>query len=77
MNAEVLGQPQLVERMVIGLLADGHLLIEDLPDAPKPGDALTLTFTTTAVRLRAMLLPPLANRIPTPGAWAPIRRSRS
>lgn len=35
MNAEVLGQPRLVERMVIGLLADGHLLIEGLPGLAK------------------------------------------
>ena len=35
MNAEVLGQPRVVERMVIGLLADGHLLIEGLPGLAK------------------------------------------
>lgn len=35
MNAEVLGQPQVIERMVIGLLADGHLLIEGLPGLAK------------------------------------------
>ncbi len=35
MNAEVLGQPRLVERMLIGLLADGHLLIEGLPGLAK------------------------------------------
>ncbi len=35
MNAEVLGQPVVIERMVIGLLADGHLLIEGLPGLAK------------------------------------------
>jgi MoxR-like ATPase len=35
MNAEVLGQSRVVERMVIGLLADGHLLIEGLPGLAK------------------------------------------
>jgi len=35
MNAEVLGQPQVIERMVIGLLGDGHLLIEGLPGLAK------------------------------------------
>ncbi len=35
MNAEVLGQPRLIERMLIGLLADGHLLIEGLPGLAK------------------------------------------
>ncbi|HMR54709.1 MAG TPA: AAA family ATPase [Amaricoccus sp.] len=35
MNTAVLGQSRLVERMVIGLLADGHLLIEGLPGLAK------------------------------------------
>ncbi len=35
MNAEVLGQPRVIERMLIGLLADGHLLIEGLPGLAK------------------------------------------
>jgi MoxR-like ATPase len=35
MNADVLGQPRVVERMLIGLLADGHLLIEGLPGLAK------------------------------------------
>ena len=35
MNAEILGQAEVVERMVIGLLADGHLLIEGLPGLAK------------------------------------------
>jgi MoxR-like ATPase len=35
MNAEVLGQPVVIERMLIGLLADGHLLIEGLPGLAK------------------------------------------
>lgn len=39
---------------------------EGLPDTPKPGDALTLTLTTTASGPPAMLLPPLAQRIETP-----------
>jgi MoxR-like ATPase len=35
MNGEVLGQPRVVERMVIGLLADGHVLVEGLPGLAK------------------------------------------
>ncbi len=35
MNAEVLGRPRVIERMLIGLLADGHLLIEGLPGLAK------------------------------------------
>lgn len=39
---------------------------EGLPEAPKPGDAVTLTLTTTASGPPAMLLPPLFDRIATP-----------
>jgi MoxR-like ATPase len=35
LEARVLGQPQLVERLLIGLLADGHLLVEGLPGLAK------------------------------------------
>ncbi len=38
--------------------------LDGLPDAPKPGDAVTLTLTTTASGPPAMLLPPLADRLP-------------
>lgn len=48
MNAEVLGQPRLIERMLIGLLADGHLLIEGLP-----GLAKTRAVKAMAKHLRA------------------------
>ncbi len=46
LEAEVLGQPQLVERLLIGLLADGHLLVEGLPGLAK----------TRAIRRLAALL---------------------
>jgi MoxR-like ATPase len=48
MNAEVLGQPVVVERMLIGLLADGHLLIEGLP-----GLAKTRAVKAMATHLKA------------------------
>jgi len=35
MNADVIGQGRLVERMLVALLADGHLLIEGLPGLAK------------------------------------------
>lgn len=45
--------------------------VTDLPAAPKPGDAFTLTLTITASGPPAMLLPPLAERLPTlPGLRA-------
>lgn len=38
--------------------------IEGLPASPKPGDAFTLTLAATASGPPAMLLPPLASRLP-------------
>ncbi|MDH3997636.1 MAG: MoxR family ATPase [Desulfuromonadales bacterium] len=35
LSAQVLGQPQLVERLLIALLADGHLLVEGAPGLAK------------------------------------------
>ena len=35
-NQEIIGQDVLVERMLIGLLADGHILVEGAPGWPKP-----------------------------------------
>src|SRR3546814_19555080 len=43
MSAAVLGQQRLVERLLIALLADGHLLVEGAPGLAK----------TTAVKARA------------------------
>ena len=36
------------------------------PTTPRPGDSFTITLTTTAAGPPAMLLPPLADRLPTP-----------
>ena len=35
LQASILGQPQLVERLLIALLSDGHLLVEGLPGLAK------------------------------------------
>jgi hypothetical protein len=40
--------------------------IDGLSQTPQPGDSFTLTLTTTAAGPPAMLLPPLAERLPTP-----------
>ena len=42
----MVGQDQLLERVLIGLLADGHILLEGVP-----GLAKTLLVTTVARRL--------------------------
>ena len=35
MNAAIIGQEAVVERMLIALLADGHVLMEGLPGVAK------------------------------------------
>ena len=35
LSAQILGQPQLIERLLIALLADGHLLVEGAPGLAK------------------------------------------
>lgn len=35
LNNQILGQPQLIERLLIALLADGHLLVEGAPGLAK------------------------------------------
>lgn len=46
--AEVVGQPELVERLLIALLADGHLLVEGAP-----GLAKTTAIKSLAARIEA------------------------
>ena len=56
----IVGQPKMVERLVIGLLADGHVLLEGVP-----GLAKTLAVRTLARGLDASFshLAPLAGRL--------------
>lgn len=35
MNASIIGQENIVERLIIGLLANGNLLVEGLPGLAK------------------------------------------
>lgn len=48
LSAEVVGQPELVERLLIALLADGHLLVEGAP-----GLAKTTAIKALAARIEA------------------------
>lgn len=48
LQAEVIGQPVLVERLLIALLADGHLLVEGAP-----GLAKTTAIKALAARIEA------------------------
>ncbi len=44
----IIGQPYLIDRLIVGLLANGHLLVEGVP-----GLAKTLTVKTLAAAIRA------------------------
>jgi hypothetical protein len=59
-GAQVLDPFLAASRLTVSATVDG------LPEAPKPGDAFTLTLTTTASGPPAMLLPPLADRLTPP-----------
>ncbi|MGO4611015.1 hypothetical protein AB4142_32270, partial [Variovorax sp. 2RAF20] len=48
LSAEIVGQAALVERLLIALLADGHLLVEGAP-----GLAKTTAIRALAARLEA------------------------
>ncbi|MGH1469914.1 MAG: AAA family ATPase [Cellvibrionaceae bacterium] len=43
MNSQIIGQPDLVERLMIALLADGHLLVEGPPGLAKTKAVKTLS----------------------------------
>lgn len=42
MNAAIIGQETVVERLLIALLADGHVLMEGLPGVAKTRSIKTL-----------------------------------
>ncbi len=54
MNASIIGQENIVERLIIGLLANGNLLVEGLPGLAK----------TRAVRAMADSIDSKFSRIP-------------
>jgi MoxR-like ATPase len=56
LSAEIVGQAALVERLLIALLADGHLLVEGAPGLAK----------TTAIRALASRLEPISPACSSP-----------
>ncbi|AYF03682.1 AAA family ATPase [Paracoccus yeei] len=59
MNRAVLGQQQVVERMVIGLLADGHVLLEGLPGLAKTRAVKAMASALAADFTRVQFTPDL------------------
>ena len=56
-DARVLGQPRLVERLLIGLLANGHVLVEGLPGLAKTR-AIKALGNALDARLSRIQFPP-------------------
>jgi len=59
LSAEVIGQPVLVERLLIALLADGHLLVEGAPGLAKTASIRALASRIDADFARIQFTPDL------------------
>jgi len=59
LSAEVIGQPVLVERLLIALLADGHLLVEGAPGLAKTASIRALASRIEADFARIQFTPDL------------------
>ncbi len=59
MNASVIGQEAVVERILIALLADGHVLMEGLPGVAKTRSIKTLSGLIESVFSRVQFTPDL------------------
>ncbi|MBR6674888.1 MAG: MoxR family ATPase [Alphaproteobacteria bacterium] len=59
MNSRIIGQPVLIERLLIALLADGHLLVEGAPGLAKTKAVKTLAECVEANSHRIQFTPDL------------------
>ena len=59
MNSQILGQPDLVDRLLIALLSDGHLLVEGAPGLAKTKAIKILSRTIDAQAHRIQFTPDL------------------
>ncbi|MBD3296344.1 MAG: AAA domain-containing protein [Candidatus Omnitrophica bacterium] len=55
----IVGQEQLIERLLVGLLADGHLLVESVPGLAKTLSIMTLSQAVKAKFQRIQFTPDL------------------
>ena len=58
-NGQIIGQPALVDRLLIALLCDGHLLVEGAPGLAKTKVVKTLSNAIDAVAHRIQFTPDL------------------
>ena len=59
MNSQIVGQPELVDRLLIALIADGHLLVEGAPGLAKTKAIKTLSDTIEGDFHRVQFTPDL------------------
>ena len=59
MSKVIIGQPQMTEALLIGLLSDGHILLEGLPGLAKTLAISTLAKTIDAKFSRLQFTPDL------------------
>ncbi len=57
MNASVLGQEHIVSRLIMGLLADGNILVEGLPGLAKTRAIRAMADTIEGEFSRIQLIP--------------------
>ncbi|QDV22499.1 AAA family ATPase [Aureliella helgolandensis] len=74
LNASVLGQPEVVERLLIALLANGHVLMEGLPGTAKTRSIKTLSSLVDSQFSRIQFTPDL---LPSDVTGAEIYREQS
>lgn len=59
MNTRIIGQPELIQQLLIALLSDGHLLVEGLPGLAKTKAVKVLATTIEAGSQRIQFTPDL------------------
>jgi len=59
MNASIIGQENIVERLIIGLLANGNLLVEGLPGLAKTRAVRAMADTIESKFSRIQFTPDL------------------
>jgi MoxR-like ATPase len=59
MNNQIVGQPKLIDRLLIALLSDGHLLVEGAPGLAKTKVVKTLSNAVDALAHRIQFTPDL------------------
>jgi len=74
LNKVIIGQRYLLERLCIGLLANGHVLLEGVPGLAKTLAVKSLAASTTTVSAQTLLLRDGEHNDWRRGACSPMSR---